>query len=232
MSVKTVGIIGGGASGICAAKYAVDSHITPIVFEKCGVAGGLWAPNTAAWEDMCAIHSRFTMSFSDFAWADSAPIIPSLADVSAYLNSYIDHFHLRQHFRFNTSVNMVTKLADKRWRIEWTTHEEESQETIVDYVVFASGLNSTRRIPHSETLANFVGLVLHSSQIKSTVNEELRNKRVLVVGNGLSGIEISSELVGFAASVVNVFNRPSLILPRLVVAKTMGQESKQRIHST
>ena len=221
MENKKVGIIGAGPSGICAAKHAFQNNLTPIVFEKEPFAGGLWAPNTAAWSDLCAIHSRYSMLYSDFAWPSDAPLIPSLNDVNKYLNDYIDHFNLRSYFNFNSNVVKVKFIeSNKQWKIEWIeSTTNKVTETLVDFIIFSSGLNSQPRIPNNESLKQFKGLVMHSSQIKSSFNPLLKDKKLIIVGNGLSGIEISSQMVGHAASVVNVFTRPILNVPRIVVKK-------------
>lgn len=61
----------------------------------------------------------------------------------------------------------------------------------------------------------YEGLLMHSANFRSN-DDRLRGKRVVVVGNSYSGVEISANLVGHCQSVTNVFKRPYLVFPRLL----------------
>lgn len=86
---------------------------------------------------------------------------------------------------------------------------------VFDFVVCATGLHTKPKIPDIEGAEEFQGSILHSANFRSN-DARLRNKRVVVVGNSYSGVEISSNLVGHCQSVVNVFKRPYLVFPRLL----------------
>ena len=80
-------------------------------------------------------------------------------------------------------------------------------------------------IPEVEDSHVFQGHILHSIDYKSK-DERLKDKNVIVVGNSYSGVEISTHLVssGHVNSLVNVFNRPYLILPRLIKIKSVNEQ--------
>jgi hypothetical protein len=117
---QRVAIIGSGPSGIVSAKYCAENGLRPVVFEKENRPGGLWAEGTSIWDDMHTNVSRYSVMFSDFPWPDNEKIIPSAQDVLDYLKNYIKHFKMNDYFKFNSNINHVKQLEDKRWQIEYT----------------------------------------------------------------------------------------------------------------
>lgn len=99
--VSKIGIIGGGVSGIAAAKQL--SHHNPIVFEASDSIGGVWRH--------CAFNStrlqshRRDYEFTDFPWPDrDNPDFPTHMEVLGYLQSYAEHFDVIKNIRFNSKV--------------------------------------------------------------------------------------------------------------------------------
>lgn len=218
--MKRVAILGAGPAGIVSAKYAVENGFLPVVFDKKATAGGLWAAGTAIWDDMHSNSSRYSVMFSDFGWPDKTSIIPSAKDVYNYLLSYIDHFKIASYFQFNTIVQLVKQLPNKKWQIIWTNYLTGDRTTeVYDYLICSSGLHCMSSMPSIKNSENFKGEILHSNNYKSK-DPLLKNKRVVVVGNSYSGAEISSHLVGYAKSITNVFSRPYLVFPRLLKIET------------
>lgn len=213
---KRVAIIGSGPGGIAAAKYAAAAGITPVIFDCKDKPCGLWASGSAIWDGMHTNVSKYSVMFSDYPWPDSSNMIPSAKEVYEYLVSYIKHFGLENYFRLNTFVESVKYLPNKCWQVTSTNNltKERITETF-DYCICATGCHSKPIIPKIENADKFQGVALHSSQYRSN-DERLRGKKVIVVGNSYSGVEIAAHLVGHARTVINVFSRPYLVLPRLV----------------
>lgn len=217
---KRVAILGAGPAGIVSAKYALENGFIPVVFEKKSLPGGLWSSGTAIWEDMHSNSSRYSVMFSDFGWPDKASIIPSAKDVYNYLLSYIDHFKIGSHFRFNTLVQLVKQLPNKKWQIIWTNYLTGDRTTeVYDFLICSSGLHCMSSVPPIKNSENYKGEILHSNNYKSK-DPLLKNKRVIIVGNSYSGAEISSHLVGHAKTITNVFSRPYLVFPRILKVET------------
>lgn len=219
-------VIGSGPSGIVSAKYCTEYDITPVVFERKSLPGGLWSEGTAIWDDMHTNVSRFSVMFSDFPWPEDANIVPSAKEVFSYLKSYIKHFNLEECFRYNTKVENVKQLSDDKWQLTYveTLTGEKTTETF-DFLICATGLHSYANIPKIEGAEMFEGTIMHSLNYRSK-DERLKNKRVIVVGNSYSGVEISTHLVssGHVSSLINVFNRPYLVLPRLLKLKCANEQ--------
>lgn len=91
---KRVAIIGSGPAGLVAAKTALESGLTPVIFDRKRTPGGLWAAGTAIWDNMHTNVSRYSVSFSDFPWPANSSIIPSAKDVFNYLLRYLYIHHI------------------------------------------------------------------------------------------------------------------------------------------
>ena len=202
-----------------AAKYAIENDLIPIVYEKSDKPGGLWAPNnTAIWDSLHVNVSYFMMNFSDHPYPADCSLYPNKSEIYDYLMSYMKRFDLEKHISFNTKVEQVRQLEDKRWLVKCVQDGHELVNTF-DFVVVSSGLHSLPHLPTVKDEQAFEGLILHSSQFKPD-DERFKSKKVLVLGHSFSGADISQHLVDHAASVVNVFERPYLVTRHLVKTPT------------
>lgn len=77
-------------------------------------------------------------------------------------------------------------------------------------------------MPEIANLEKFLGTKLHSSEYRS--REDFYGKRVIVVGHGLSGVEIAADVAGCAKSVTHLFRRPSWIIPRYIFDAKANRE--------
>lgn len=186
-------IIGGGPSGLAAAKAALESGLLPVVFERAGEIGGLWRPGTgAAWPGMATNLSRYSCGFSDFPWPDGAPDFPRQPEMFDYLCRYADAFGLRPYLRLGCPITRGDQLA--RW----------------DAVIVASGIFAAPVRPALP--GSFRGRCVHSSDYRGP--EEFLGRRVAVVGMAFSGAEIAAELACAGVAVTAVASRPQWVLPR------------------
>lgn len=213
---KRVAIIGSGPAGLASAKYAVESDITPVIFDRKSIPGGLWSSGTAIWDDMHTNVSKYSVQFSDLPYSQDISVIPSAKEVNQYLLDYIRVFQLDKYFRLNTNVESVRQLPNKKWQVTWTNYLNGERSTeVFDYLICSTGLHCKPSVPKIKDSEKFGGLLLHSADYRSH-DQRLKNKKVVIVGNSYSGVEISSHLVGHAGHVYNLFSRPYLNFPRLL----------------
>jgi dimethylaniline monooxygenase (N-oxide forming) len=225
---KSVAIIGAGVSGLCSAKYAIENGLIPTIFEKGDKPGGLW--NTSTMYDGLHLNSaKYSFVFHDFPWPDSTALLPTAVETLNYLLSYMNRFGLEKHLQLNTKVNYVKETEDKKWHIECVNLKtNQIDKQIFDFLLVCSGIYRNPRMPNFDNIENYKGLILHSSEYK-TKDERLRNKEVIVVGHGCSATEMSSNLVGFASKIYNVFEKPYLISERLVRFKSSENDKLYQI---
>ncbi|KAI5795292.1 hypothetical protein EDC01DRAFT_630025 [Geopyxis carbonaria] len=235
---KTVAVIGGGPSGLATAKYLIEFGLQPTIFEARSHVGGLWAPREDGIEtlqldpEMKVNATKYTCTFSDFfpsAGAD-LPMFPTAAEIGQYLQRYADRFLPKERIRLCTLVTNVSRsgLKDNLWKVTFSRRDCHSETTEnFTYLVIATGVWSGPYIPAIPNLANFNGNVFHSSQY---VGKELftthSQRKIVVVGGTLSGVEIATDIALRACSlpetergqikIIHVFPKPPWILPKMI----------------
>ena len=207
--MKKVAIIGAGVAGIAAAKSALEENLIPVVFERDEAIGGVWRVNNGyAWPSMEVNISRYTNVFSDFPWNDSEKAFPPVGVVNQYLHEYIEHFKLKDYFRLKCNVTCINKKNEK-WEVTWK-HDDKTYTELFDTLVWPKW-----RVPHRPVFSgmeNFSNTIIHSSEFRTA--DKFKNKKVVVIGNGSSGIAISEEMANAGANVINVFRKPKWIISR------------------
>ncbi len=189
---QSVAIIGGGPSGLAAAKAALEFGMRPTVFETVKEIGGLWRQGGSAWPGMAANLSRYSCGFSDLPWPDDASDFPRQDQMFDYLRRYADTFDLHPYLRLGCPITRDDHVAR------------------FDAVIVASGIFATPMVP--PLLGSFRGLSCHSSNYRGP--EKFLGRRVAVVGMAFSGTEIAAELASAGVPVTAVVSRPMWTLPR------------------
>ncbi|CAG8519725.1 4746_t:CDS:2 [Ambispora leptoticha] len=197
-----VAVIGAGSSGLTAMKQCIDDDLEPVCFEQNPHVGGLWKyeeideknkdPYSSLFKSIIINTSKETMTFSDYPIPHDWPTYLPHHQVLRYFEMYAERFNLYQYIKFRTSVLHVSNLPDDRWKVKYMTEGEEEKEEIFDYVMVCSGHHRKHRWPKYEGMDQFGGRQIHSHFYRNTKGFE--DKRVVVVGCGNSGMDISVEL--------------------------------------
>lgn len=81
-----------------------------------------------------------------------------------YIESYVDHFHLRQHLQLSTTVTKLTLEDDSgRWRVEF---EGGAAPRHFGKVVLATGPHVRPVMPSFKGEEQFQGTIIHSMAFK------------------------------------------------------------------
>ena len=196
-----VAIIGAGPSGIVAAKHALEAGFHVAVFEASDALGGQWhttAVHSGVWQGMRTKTSRAMTAFSDFPAPSDHPLHPAAEQIQAYLAAYAREFGVAEHIRFNTPVEEVVA----GWRVDGEPF---------DAVIMASGRFRAPRLP--PIVEGFRGEVIHAFDYPGA--QPFRDRSTLVYGNGISGLEIASDLAPHAP-VVSAFRKPRYVIQKVV----------------
>jgi cation diffusion facilitator CzcD-associated flavoprotein CzcO len=196
-----VAVIGAGPSGLAAARHALAAGFDVTVFEAGDRLGGQWdatAPHSGVWPGMRANTSRAMTAFSDFPAPDEHPLHPAAEQVLAYLEAYARAFGVVDRIRFGARVEDV--------RPGWTIDGEP-----FDAVVVASGRFRRPALP--AVVGGFRGKVLHTFDYPGA--EPFAGRPALVLGNGISGVEIASDLAPHAP-VISAFRKSRYVIQKVV----------------
>jgi dimethylaniline monooxygenase (N-oxide forming) len=200
---STVAIVGAGPGGLAAAKYAIEAGFDVTVFEASDDLGGQWhttARHSGVWPGMHTNTSRAMTAFSDFPGPAVYPLHPAAEQVHAYLHAYAREFGVTDRIRFGSPVEKI--------RAGWEVNGEP-----FDFVALASGRFRKPSIPGA--LRQFTGELLHAFDYPGA--EPFGDRRTLVYGNGISGLEIASDLA-VTAPVVSAFRKPRYVIQKVVDA--------------
>lgn len=190
--MKQVCIIGAGSSGITAAKALKEKGISFDCFEKGSNIGGVWRFNndnglSSAYRSLHINTNRVVMAYSDFPMPDDYPMFPHHSDIIEYFENYVEHFKLREHITFNTSVTDVVRNSDGSYNITL----DNRQSFDYQHVIVANGHHWNPRFPTPAFKGEFTGEILHSHYYRDA--EQVQDKNVLVVGIGNSAVDIACE---------------------------------------
>ncbi|KAL1882694.1 hypothetical protein VTK73DRAFT_1606 [Phialemonium thermophilum] len=138
------------------------------------------------------------MRYSDLAFPSGSLIFPSRETVQDYLVQYADE--VRHLIKFCTVVKDV-RLREAGGRDQWevetvSTVDGVAQKVTYDAVVVASGHYSTIFIPDVKNIREFheayPGVISHSKSYRTP--DVFANKKVIVVGNAASGLDIAGQI--------------------------------------
>jgi cation diffusion facilitator CzcD-associated flavoprotein CzcO len=194
------------------AKSLKEEGLEPVLFEQADGIGGQWygpSAHSGVWPGMRANTSKRLDTFSDFPPAESLPMFPRVEELRGYLRSYAKTFDLDQSIRLKTPVRRIER-DDGRWRI--VTGDGGGER--FDGIVVASGRFNRPHWPVIEGLDGFEGEMVHSFHCRG--RDAFRGKRVVVLGNSVSGTEIASDLaIDDSIRVTAAFGKPRYVIPQV-----------------
>lgn len=215
---KKVAVIGGGVSGLAAAK-AFDARGHRVVgFERTHDFGGVWEPSRS-YPDVQTQSPKDLYCYTDHPMPEDYPEWPKGPQVHAYLLSYAAKHQLDRLFRLNTDVVSMDRRADglAGWTLTLTEGLRTWTETF-DFVVIGTGQFSDKKIlthPGQDSFEAAGGRVIHSSEYTDAAM--IAGKRVVVLGGSKSATDIAVHAAeNGAQSVTWVYREPVWRVPYFV----------------
>lgn len=220
MSPDRVCVVGAGSSGIVAAKVLQEHGIPFDCLEKGSGIGGNWRYRndngmSAAYASLHINTSKTRMAYSDFPMPEDYPDYPHHSQILAYFEDYVDHFGVRPHIRFSTSVEDVSPADGGGWQV--TT--DGGEIGVYRAVLVSNGHHWNPKLP--DFPGRFDGRARHSHSYETP--DGLEGKNVLVVGIGNSGVDIACEACHVAARTFLSTRRGAHILPKYALGKPIDQ---------
>jgi dimethylaniline monooxygenase (N-oxide forming) len=244
-------IIGAGSSGIAAAKALLDRGVPFDCFECSDQVGGNWVFGnrngmSAAYRDLFINVSRERMAYADYPMPTSYPDFPHHTHIKEYFDNYVDHFGLRPHIEFETSVEHVTQREDGVWEVtiergergeggaggcgggggdgETGRRDGGGRETReYDALLVANGHHWDQRWPEPPFPGQdtFAGEQLHAHAYID--NSIFAGKDVVILGMGNSAMDIAVESSYVAAHTYLSARKGAWIIPKYVFGKPVDQ---------
>jgi cation diffusion facilitator CzcD-associated flavoprotein CzcO len=200
-------LIGAGPVGLGMAKALLAHNISYEQLEADRDLGGNWLHGV--YETVHIISSRKTTEYADYPMPADYPDFPSKQQMLDYLRDYAEKFQLRERIQFNTKVVMAQPLADGCWELELESGEKRTYKGLI----VCNGHHWDRRFPKYP--GTFEGELMHSKDYRSP--EQLKGKRVLVVGGGNSGCDVAAEAARVGAGACISLRRGYWFLPKTLM---------------
>lgn len=196
----SVAIVGTGFSGLATAIGLKKAGFTDFtIFERSQQVGGVWQHNTYPGAACDVASSLYSFSFEpNSRW--SRPFAPQ-AEIQAYLEHCVEKYGLSEHLRFGTEI---TAAEFDESAGAWTLTDQDGTAYTADVFVPACGQLTRPSIPDLPGLDDFEGRIFHSAEWDH--DYDLSGKRVAVVGNGASAVQLVPPVAKQAAA-LTVFQR-------------------------
>lgn len=207
-------IIGAGSSGMTAAKALHAQGVAIQGFEIGSDIGGMWRYGndnglSSAYRSLHIDTSRSNLGYADHPIPSTYPDFLSHTEVLEWLESYVERFDLRRHFRFRCKVERVEPNADGTWRVTLDTGEANYYRA----VIVANGhLWNPNQVSFPGT---FAGEQMHSHHYRTA--EPFAGKNVLVVGIGNSAVDIAVDVCKSANRTFLSTRRSAWIMPKYIM---------------
>lgn len=198
-------IIGAGMAGVLAGiRLRQRGEDNFVIYEKGNTVGGTWRENTYPGVACDTPAHSYTYSFAlNPDW--SAFYAPG-PEIQAYFERMTDQYSIRDYIRFNTEVT-ACRYEDGLWHIE----TQNGLTDTADVLVAATGVLHQPNIPNIPGLRDFEGVCFHSARWDHSI--DYSDKRVGVIGNGSTGIQIVAALSGKVKRLVHFQRSPQWIMP-------------------
>ncbi|XP_050236203.1 probable indole-3-pyruvate monooxygenase YUCCA10 [Mercurialis annua] len=210
MEDKVAIIVGAGPSGL-AASACLNLHSIPhIILDREDCFASLWQRYSY---DRLHLHLKKRFSqLLHFPHPSSFPSYIPKDQFIQYLNDFISHFNISPLYnRLVESASFDQEI--KKWTVKAkNVNSGEDEVYSARFLIVATGEACDPFVPDVEGLGSFNGEVFHSTKYKN--GKAYRDKNVLVVGSGNSGMEIALDLANHGAKTSIVVRSPVHIIPR------------------
>lgn len=201
----SIGIIGGGMSGLLMGiQLRQAGYKDFIIFEKASEIGGTWHynryPGVAC--DVPAHYYSYSF-FHNHTWTQK--YAPG-AEILQYFKRAADKYGLESHLRLNTEL--VSAQFDGE---QWEVRTQDQEALRFDFLISATGILHRPKVPNISGIQEFQGQAFHSSQWPEGL--DLRGKRVGIIGNGSTGVQMTPEIAKQAEQLFLFQRTPQWIMP-------------------
>jgi hypothetical protein len=217
-------VVGAGPAGMAAMSGLQRAGIEFEGVEFHNRVGGIWDqsnPLSSVYDSLSTNTSRFTTHLGRAMPADW-PQYPHHRQAHGYLERFAQESQILPRIKFLTSFEGAVKSPRQTWIAALrSVGEHESDAREYRAIVVATGLHNKKNRIYPDSLraqAIASGLdVIHSSDYRNPAR--YADKRVLVVGLGVSGTDIANEISHVAARTILSFRSAPWIVPANVLGR-------------
>jgi len=200
-----IAVIGAGMAGILAGiKLQEAGYRDFVIYEKADRIGGTWRENTYPGLTCDVPSHHYTYSFERNP--DWSRFLPPGAEIQAYFERTCDKYGVYRYIRFGEELEEA-RYEDGRWQLQFRSGLTD----VADVLIAATGVLHHPRMPEIPGAEAFGGALFHSARWDHAI--DVADKRVAVIGNGSTGVQIISALAGTARLVKHFQRTAQWIMP-------------------
>lgn len=146
-------------------------------------------------------------------------------EIRTYIQERVRKHNLDKHIEFRTTVcSAIWQEDSAQWKLGLSKDDGASQrEELFDVLISARGFLTTPKWPDIPGLHDFTGKLVHSAAWDHGF--DYAGKRIGVIGNGSSGIQIIPQMAALPGTHVTSFQRgPTWIVSRMTPATLLGSD--------
>lgn len=191
-------VLGAGFAGLAMLhKLQNDLGLNARAIDKADGVGGTWYWNRypgarSDTESWVYCYSFDPALYREWKWSERYPRQP---EILSYLEHVADRFNLRKNLVLSTTV---TKAYFNEGTDRWDIETDKGDRFSAKFLVTGLGLLSAPNKPPFPGEERFRGKVLHTANWPKTPID-FTGKRVGVIGNGSTGVQVISELASKVA---------------------------------
>ncbi len=190
-------IVGAGMSGLLMAIRLKKAGRPFQIIEKAHSVGGTWRENR--YPGLTCDVPSFFYSYSFEPNPDWTHRFSPGPEIRAYFERVAEKYGLLEHVRFGETIS-AARYEGGAWSIETGRGDRIRAEVLVD----ATGPLHIKNYPEIPGMDDFEGALFHSADWDDEL--DLRGKRIAVIGNGSTGVQMMKPLAE-QASELTLFQR-------------------------
>ncbi|KAH7125975.1 hypothetical protein EDB81DRAFT_872177 [Dactylonectria macrodidyma] len=192
-------VVGAGISGIIAGILlpAKVPGLDLVIYERNDDIGGVWHSNIYPGVRCDVPAHAYQATFAPSAtWTEAYATGP---EIKRYWHKVADDYDVRKYIRTGCRIDAAEWSEEKgKWQIRITSNDGEFVDE-ANFLITATGHFSDPRLPDYPGIDEFKGHLRHTSNWDPAFKPE--GKRIAVIGNGASGIQVLPQLQKVAAHV-------------------------------
>ncbi|KAK7038128.1 hypothetical protein R3P38DRAFT_2904585 [Favolaschia claudopus] len=233
-----IAVIGAGLTGISSAAHCISHNFEVVIFEAAPRSGlgGIWSHVNST--SGLQLNSHLYRFHPAVLWRHAFPLKP---EIVSEITRIWKEYHLDSRTRFETPVTSVKRIESDSGSHKWQIND--GAEEAFDAVIVTIGTCGKPKWIHLDGMPKGVGKdneesedsdeneqtdvftepIIHSSDLDSdAVSEEtIKDKKVVVIGSGASGVEAVETAIGRGAGeVVMIARTDKWIIPRNIFFDT------------
>lgn len=209
VSDYSVVVVGAGPSGIAAALACKNAGLAVTVFEQHDRPGGVWNENPYPNVGVDTPSHLYSFLWARYDWSR---FFASGGEVQEYFEGIARDFGILDEIQFETTVlGSVWNEDTHTWTTTVGLRDGSTQTVESTFVVSAVGAFNPPKYPDIPGLDSFQGRAFHTTQWPESL--DLRGKRVAIVGNGATAMQIVPAIADDVESLTVFQRQPQWIAP-------------------